>query len=113
MSTILVELPLYEEEDYRYSLSLQTVSLQFRFYWSNRASQWHMDIHQEDQTPIVLGHAMVAQFPMLEDFHLETYGLTGHFELMPVNVATGNQLTLEPTVMPQFFQLFYIYTVED
>jgi hypothetical protein len=74
MSTVLVELPLYSDLSYRYSASLETVSLQFKYYWNERATQWQMDIRLEDQTPVVLGYALVPQYPMLEDMTLETFG---------------------------------------
>lgn len=113
MSSVFVELPLYSDLSYRYSSSLEAVSLQFKFYWNARAKQWQMDIRLEDQTPAVLGYALVPQFPMLIDLPLENIGLSGHFELLPVNVAVASQITLEPLVMPEFFKLYYVYDVED
>lgn len=113
MSTVLVELPLYSDLSYRYSSSLETVSLQFKFYWNTRAKQWLMDIRLEDQTPLVLGYALVPQYPMLVDLPLENVGLSGHFELLPVNVAIASQLSQESSVMPEFFKLYYVYDVED
>ncbi|WP_338807659.1 hypothetical protein V8U11_16045 [Pseudomonas chlororaphis] len=113
MSTVLVELPLFSELSYRYSASLETVSLQFKYYWNERATQWQMDIRLEDQTPVILGYALVPQYPMLIDLPLENIGLSGHFELLPVNVAVASALTQESSVMPEFFKLYYVYDVED
>lgn len=110
--TNFIELPLFSDLDYRYSISLQGVSWQFRFYWAERAKQWHMDIRQDNNAPVILGYALVAQFPILEDFHLESYGLTGRFSLMPVNVAVAQQLEIESGVMPEFFKLYYQYQTE-
>jgi len=107
--TNLIELPLYSDLDYRYSISLEGVSWQLRFYWVQRAKSWHIDIRQDNNAPVVLGYALVAQYPILEDFHLETFGLTGRFLLMPVNVAVAQQLEVESGVMPEFFKLFYQY----
>lgn len=113
MSTVFVQLPLHSDLSYRYSASLETVSLQFKFYWNERATQWLMDIRLEDQTPVVLGYALVSQFPMLADTTLESVGLSGHFELMPVNIAVASSITLESSVVPEFFKLYYVYDVED
>lgn len=111
-STIYVEMPLYPEEKYRYGISLEGVSWQFTFYWNGRAAQWHMDIRREDQTPLVLGVAMVAQYPMLIDYNIEEQGLSGYFLLMPVNSAIDSQITENSSVVPEFFKLFYVYLTE-
>ena len=113
MSTVFVELPLYSDQSFRYSASLEAVSLQFKFQWNARATQWQMDIRLEDQTPLVLGYGLVSQYPMLIDLPLENIGLSGHFELLPVNVAVASSLTQESSVMPEFFKLYYVYDVED
>ena len=113
MSTVFVELPLFSDLNYRYNASLETVSLQFKYYWNQRATQWQMDIRLEDQTPVVLGYALVPQYPILDDVTLETVGLSGHFELLPVNSAIASAITQESSVMPEFFKLYYVYDVED
>lgn len=112
MTTNFTEMPLSSELAYRYSLSLEGTSFQFKFYWVQRAKQWHIDIRQEDQTAIVLGYALVPQFPILEDLPLELYGLTGRFVLMPVNIAVATSLSKESSVMPEFFKLYYMYETE-
>lgn len=113
MSTVFVELPLFSDLSYRYNASLETVSLQFKYYWNQRAKQWLMDIRLEDQTPLVLGYALVPQYPMLIDLPLEIIGLNGHFELLPVNSAIASAITQESSVMPEFFKLYYVIDVED
>lgn len=112
MTTNFVELPLYPELTYRYSLSLEGRSWQFKFYWVDRAKQWHIDIRQEDQNPVILGYALVPQYPILEDVPLELYGLNGYFTLMPVNIAVASLITQESSVMPEFFKLYYVYETE-
>jgi hypothetical protein len=113
MTTVYVELPLFTDLKYRYGISLEGVAWQFTFYWNSRAKQWHMDILREDQTPLVLGIPMVSQYPMLSDYNLEESGLNGYFLLMPVNLSVAQQLNDGPTVMPEFFKLFYVYITED
>lgn len=111
-STIYVELPLFSEENYRYAISLEGISWQFSFNWNGRAGQWHMDIRREDQTPLVLGQALVAQYPMLVDYSLEESGMTGYFLLLPVNLGLTTQINEEFSVMPEFFKLYYVYITE-
>lgn len=111
-NTVYIELPLFLEEKYRYGISLEGISWQFTFYWNGRCGQWHMDIRKEDQTPLVLGIALVAQYPMLVDYNLEEQGLTGYFLLMPVNIAIADQINAESSVVPEFFKLYYVYLSE-
>jgi len=112
MTTNFIEMPLSDELVYRYSIPLEGNSWQLKFYWVKRAKQWHMDLRQEDQTPVVLGYALVPQFPILEDVPLELYGLTGRFVLMPVNIAVATSLSQDSSVMPEFFKLYYMYETE-
>lgn len=113
MSTIYVELPLYNDLKYRYGLSLEGQSWQFTFYWNTRCSQWQMDLKYEDETPVILGYGLVPQFPMMVDYDLESVGLSGYFLLLPANLKTANKITEDPSIMPQLFSLFYVYNVED
>lgn len=112
MNTIYVELPLYLDEKYRYGIALESVSWQFTFYWNGRAGQWHMDIRREDQTPLVLGQALVPQYPMLVDYNLEESGMTGYFLLLPINNAIVDEITKDHTIIPEFFRLYYVYLTE-
>jgi hypothetical protein len=111
-STVYIEMPLYTEEKYRYGISLEGVSWQFTFYWNGRCGQWHMDIRREDQTALVLGQPLVAQYPMLVDYNLEESGLTGYFLLMPINIGIVDQITQDSSVVPEFFRLYYVYQTE-
>lgn len=108
MATV-IELPLYTDLKYRYGISLQGQSYQVTFYWNERCRQWHMDLRLEDQTPILLGYALVPQYPMAVDYNLEDIGLTGYFMLLPVNATISSKITEEASIMPTFFSLFYIY----
>lgn len=111
-TTVFIEMPLFTDLNYRYSLPLEGVSLYFTFHWNERASQWHMDISLEDLTPILKGMALVPQYPMAVDYSLEEQGLTGYFALMPVSVAQSAQLGDSSGIMPQFFKLFYVHITE-
>jgi hypothetical protein len=111
-TTVSIEMPLYSDLKYRYGLALEGQSLQFTFYWNTRCSQWHMDMRKEDQTPVLLGYALVPQYPMAVDYNLEDIGLTGYFLLLPVNATISSKITEESSIMPEFFNLFYVYNTE-
>ena len=111
-TTTIINLPLYTDPIYRYGVTLEEEAKQFTFYWNSRCAQWHMDIHNEDQTVIVQGIPLVPQYPILADFPLESYGLTGYFMLTPINASQVDTLDDSSAVMSQFFELFYIYITE-
>lgn len=111
-TTTIVQLPLYTDNIYRYGATLEEESKQFTFYWNSRTASWHMDIHNEDLTVVVQGIALVAQYPMLVDYPLTQYGLNGYFMLLPINASQVSTLGNSSMIMPQFFELFYIYITE-
>lgn len=113
MAILSVEMPTYSDTVYTFSMSLEGQSLFFKFYWNSRAKSWHMDIKQADLTPVVLGSAIVPQYPMMLDYTLEDYGLTGYFLLLPSNNSVVSQLSDEPSVMSEFFTLLYVYNKDD
>lgn len=109
MSTVITELPLYTDRMYRYGAPIEGQQKQFTFYWNDRTSQWHMDIRNEDQTVVVLGVPLVAQYPMLADHPMEDQLLTGYFVLLPNIVGTPPDITSDLLVVPETFKLFYVY----
>jgi len=49
---------------------------------------------------------------MAVDYNLEDVGLTGYFLLLPVNATISSKITEESSIMPEFFNLFYVYNTE-
>ncbi|CRM19244.1 phage baseplate plug family protein [Pseudomonas sp. 8 R 14] len=111
--TVSIEMPLYTDSKYRYGIALEGQSWQFTFYWNERCGQWQMDLRKDDQTPVLLGYALVPQFPMCVDYNLEDYGLTGYFLLLPINATISGKITDGSSIMPEFFSLFYVYDTDD
>lgn len=109
METVYVEIPMYNERNYSYGVSLEGRSYVLSFYWNRKAKQWHMDLRLEDRTPILMGQALVPQYPMFVDYNLEELGMTGYFELMPVNVSIASKVGDEMSIVPEFFKLYYVY----
>lgn len=107
--TIYVELPLYDEARFMYSVVLEGRSYILSYYWNQKARQWMMDVRLEDRTPIMLGQPLVAQYPMFVDYNLEENGMTGYFELLPVNLSIADRAGEERAMVPVFFRLYYVY----
>lgn len=112
MSTIITELPLYTDLDYVYGTNLEGESKQIRIYWNERSGQWHMDIRNEDQTPVILGVPLVINYPMLVDHPLQSYGLTGYFLLLPNTIVSTPDVTSTSSVLPQYYTFMYVYLTD-
>ena len=109
-TTVITQLPLYADTDnYRYGATIEGQQKQFTFYWNYRTKSWHMDIRNEDQTEIVLGVALVAEYPMLADHPMQEFLLTGYFVLLPNIAGTPPPIDRDLTVIPETFSLFYVY----
>lgn len=109
MTTVITELPLYTDLIYRYGAPIEGQQKQFTFYWNDRAAQWHMDVRNEDQTVVVLGVPLVAEYPILADHPMQKDLLTGYFVLLPNIVGTPPDITSDSSIVPESFKFFYVY----
>lgn len=114
MTTTIKELPLYDEPGgFLYGTDLEGQAKQLEFYWNSRSAQWHMNIRNEDQTEVVMGVALVADYPMLAEHPMEEFGLTGYFLLLSNVIGDPGDISASSSIVPQFFDLMYVYVVED
>lgn len=100
-----VELPLYEDEDYYYTVSLEGNAYQFRLYFNMRMQQWIYDLRYVDGDPIVLGEALVPNLPILLEYATP---LTGFLWLQPIG-KEQNETVINPFELSKYYQLFYIW----
>lgn len=110
--TIITELPLFVDRSYRYGASIEGQQKQFEFYWNNRTASWHMNIKNEDQTIVVMGIALVADYPMLADHPMQEFLLSGYFVLLPAITGIPPALDSDISVVPEYYKLFYVYIRE-
>lgn len=108
MTFITTELPLYEDPHYRYSINLEGQARSLTFYWNSRTSTWHLDWKNPDGTVVFLGLPLVPQHPLIADYQLDAYGITGYLLLLP-NAEGRNDPIMDLATVPQFYKLFYIY----
>lgn len=106
----VTEMPLYQDAPYRYTINLEGRQRNVAFYWNEREGFWMMDVKNADNTPVIDGMKLVAQYPLAADYRLELKALTGYFLLLPNNISSKLSTT-DSSVMPQFFKLFYIYEI--
>jgi hypothetical protein len=97
-------LPLYEESDYFYNVTIERVSYRFRFYYNERMKQWILDIYLSDKTPIILGVCLVPSYPMLYDY-LDVFN--GFLWLSPIG-GNKNETISNPFELSKYYNLYYI-----
>lgn len=103
----VTELPLYTDTNYRYTINLEGRQRTVSFYWNDREGFWMMDVRNADNMSVLQGVKLVPQHPIAADYRLEARNMTGYFILLPNNLSSKLSTT-DPSVMPQFFKLFYI-----
>ena len=109
MTTIVTQLPLSSDPAYRYAIALEGQARLLYFYWNARSMSWQLDIRNVDETPIILGVKLVANYPMLADYSLEGMNWRGILLLIPDNSEQVSRLSDEPGTMAQFYKLYHSY----
>jgi hypothetical protein len=106
-----VDLPLYSDPFYSYSVSLEniTYSVEIRYY--QRDGIWRMSLFLEDQTPIAQGIALVPEYPILQDYNIE--GMSGFFWLYPIPSIKTEKYVEDPEHLDQYYTFKYIYNFVD
>jgi len=106
MALHYVNLPLYQNPDYEYSIALERVSYKLRFYYVERVQQWSIDLRYANNDPIVLGACLVPDFPLFLDYDIED--LSGTFWLEPIG-PLDNETVINPYELNEYYKLYYFY----
>lgn len=112
MTYSITEVPLFQETYYRYSINLEGRQRNLNFYWNERVGAWHFDVKNADGSNVMLGQAIIAQYPIAGDYRLNSKDLSGYFILLPNNLSTVVDPT-DSTVVPQFFKFYYVYEIKE
>lgn len=100
-----VSLPLYRDADYQYTMVLERVAYKMRFYYNERMQHWVVDLRYANNEPIVLGEAVVPEYPLFRDYFTE---LSGFFWLEPIG-RNKNETITNPFELEKYFRLYYFY----
>lgn len=109
MNDLYVNLPLYPDSDYEYTISLERTAYKIRIYFNRRIEQWIIDLSYANNDPIVLGEALVPLYPIFYDYDIE---LSGFFWLEPIG-KNQNETVINPFELSQYYKLYYVYFVEE
>lgn len=101
-----VIISLYDDADYKFIIPLEGVSYQIRLYYNERLETWIIDLSYSDGTPIVLGQALVPEFPLFFDYTIER--MSGYFYLAPIG-KFKNETLINPFELRKYYTLSYYY----
>lgn len=105
-----IDLPLYTDYYYSYTVSLERNSYVVEIYYNSYGKKWYMDLYTEDQEPVVLGLALLPEYPIAIDYILPN--LSGFFWLYPVpEIGKKEKYKTDPEALAQYYSLKYVYNV--
>ena len=113
MKTNIEILPFFTDYKFSYTAPLEGENKVFNFYWNERASCWYMDLRQEDNTPILLGIRLVANYPLCVDYPLKQFGMNGYFLIVPKGDNNPQSIFTTHNALAEQYILSYIYITED
>jgi len=66
---MISEIPIDKNSpDQKFSIDLEGTVYVFRVLWNSRTGRWSLSIFEEDETPIVMGIAVVGEFDLLAQY---------------------------------------------
>lgn len=107
MATKYISLPLYSDPDYTYAVALQGVSYNLEFIYNERTQLYSLSLYDQDNDPIVLGEALVPNYPIFKDYAI--FPLTGFFWMEEKADIISEPYKAYPDSIDQYYNLFYIY----
>lgn len=107
MAVKYVSLPLFSDPDYEYSVALQGDSYILRFIYNERMRLYTISLYDADSNPIVLGEALVPNYPIF--FEYAIYPLTGYFFMEEKANIQKEPYKVYSDSLDEYYSMFYIY----
>lgn len=107
MTVMYVNMPLFTESYYSYTISLETISYNVEIVFNERVGLWYLSLYLQDNTPVFEGVAIVPGYPIALDYALNK--LTGYFYLECVASINTEQYIQYPDKLSQYYKFYYIY----
>lgn len=107
MAERYVNLPLFSDADYEYSLALEGLSYILRFIYIERMQMYTINLYDADNNPIVLGEALVPNYPLFFDYAI--LPLSGYFYMSEKSNIDSEPYKKYPERLDQYYDFRYIY----
>lgn len=111
MADHYVTMSLFPEPFYTYTIAFQDNSYILEFVYNERARLYFINLYDAENNPIVLGEALVPNYPIFLDYAL--YPLTGFLWMEEKANIISEAYKAYPDSIDQYYNLFYIYSEED
>lgn len=109
--TDYVDIPITDEPFYDLSIALEGNSYILEFTYNERMSLYTMSLYDAERNPIILGEAVVPEYPMFFDYSLEN--LTGYFLLTKKSTLISEPYRSFPDKLSEYYYMVYAYTSEE
>lgn len=110
MAEKYVNLPLFSDAEYEYSIALQGLSYILRFIYNERMKLYTLNLYDADRNPIVLGEALVPSYPIFFDYAISP--LSGYFYLSEKANVQSEPYKIYPDKLATHYNFYYIYDTE-
>lgn len=104
-----VDIPLHSYDSYRVNISLQGNSYVLEFIFNSRLNAYTLSLYDGDNQPIVLGEALLPNYPLFQDYALQN--LTGAFRLIQKERILSEPYKTYPKSLSEYY--YFVYTYEE
>ena len=108
MSYNTVLIPTQSDPNYSFRVDLEGGLFNMRIYWNDRTTSWHFDLSNGD-TDIVTNKRIVNNYPLMENFDMSEWGLSGFFTCVSYAKEDPQTLNKEYDALNEQYLLYYIY----
>lgn len=111
MADKYIAMSLFPDSYYTYSIAFQGDSYNLEFIYNERAKLYFINLLDADSNPIIMGEALVPNYPIFLDYAI--FPLTGFLWMEEkANILSEPYKTYSDSI-DQYYNLFFIYTAED
>lgn len=103
-----ISLPLFADPYYSYPIALQGNSYILEFIYNERTQLYSLNLYDSESNPIVLGEALVPNYPIFKDYAI--FPLTGFFWMEEKADILSEPYKVYPDSLDQYYNCFYIYS---
>ena len=105
MALVSVDLPLFNEPDYIYQVSLEDNSYSLRFIYNEVMKLTTLSIYDVDRNPVCCGVGLVPNYPIILSYALPQ--LTGAFLMLSKASVPTEFYKLYPNKLATYYTLSY------
>lgn len=103
-----ISLPLFADPYYSYPIALQGNSYILEFIYNERSQLYSLSLFDSESNPIVLGEALVPNYPIFKDYAI--FPLTGFFWMEEKADIISEPYKIYSDSLDQYYNLYYLYS---